>query len=162
MYVNEEEEEEENEEEEEDITEKEENEAETISDDLYFTEIEESVQIYDKFIQGSSPSPSILNSKSFNYEELFSYLGQRITQNVYENIVSEDSVSMIEKISPIIIPVSTETIEKGIKKAKYSIPGNVMADSPIPYEGMTTEEYDKFRLWKILNPATAKFFMDFL
>ncbi|NQV08464.1 hypothetical protein HQ529_01280 [Candidatus Woesearchaeota archaeon] len=130
--------------------------------DMYILEVEEKFQpVYDKFINGVDPNPSvILNEKSVDYNELFSYLGNRITTNMYESAESGGGGAVLRSGDQEVIPVELKTIEAGIKKVKYLTPGNVTMDSPIPFEGMTSDEYEKFRMWKVLNPGMAKFYMD--
>jgi len=134
------------------------------TNDSYVIEVEEKLRaVYDKFIHGVDSNASvILDTKTLDYGELFSYLGERITANMYENLGLNNKQADAAVNSQTVFPVELKTIEAGIKKVKYFTPGDVFADSPIPPEGMTPEEYEKFRLWKIGNRAMEKFYMDFL
>lgn len=137
-------------------------EEEIISDDYFAVVDQTQFPVYDKFIHGTSPAPFLITNSSLNYDELFSYLGKRTTRNLYDNHVGEESKNIMEKILAEVIPVTTKTIEKGIKKAKYFTPGDVTMSFQLPPEGMTSDEYEKLKLWNILNPALAKFYMDTL
>lgn len=140
-----------------------EEEIETKADGSYVIEVEDFEPVYDKFVNGINPNASlILDTKGTDYDELFSYLGKRITSDMYENASFSDVQIANKETTSAVFPVQLKTIETGIKKVKYFTPGDVVADSPVPYEGMTSEEYEKFKLWKVLNPAMVKFYMDFL
>ena len=135
-----------------------------IIKDSYIFEIEEKLRpVYDKFVHGAdSGAFVILNTKSVDYNELFSYLGQRITKNMYENSGSSNNGMDAVVDGQTAFSIELKTIEANIKRVKYFTPGNVPTDPVLPAEGMTSEEYEKWKMWKITNPAMVKFYMDFL
>ncbi|MDP6648398.1 MAG: hypothetical protein QGH34_03330 [Candidatus Woesearchaeota archaeon] len=104
-----------------------------------------------------SKTYGVVFSSYVSYAKLFSYLGKFKAKNPYQNIefdnfqnsdrmlLDDNKFNLIEK----------ETMDKGAKHIKYFHPKNVDIDttSLVPIAGMSSGEWEQFKLWMKLDPV---------
>ena len=89
-----------------------------------------------------------------DYEKLFSYLGKFKAGNAYESEVGISSqASSAERGSFAII--DKETMEAGTRHIKYFLPAgsNLDPSTLVPIAGMSSSEWEQFRMWVKLDPV---------
>lgn len=97
---------------------------------------------------GEAPKPA-------DYGELFSYLGKFRSQSAYENgncsdFPANNGPAGKEEFSLI----SRETMETGARYAKYLAPAqDISSASLVPIAGMSSAEWEQFRLWIKIEPV---------
>lgn len=91
-----------------------------------------------------------------DYKKFFSYLGKFKSQSSYQNLENNSAQSEwgLAESSGEFALVSKETMEKGSRYIKYFVPsGDINQNSSVPIAGMSSSEWEKFKLWMILDPV---------
>ena len=91
-----------------------------------------------------------------DYAKLFSYLGKFKSQSAYENFdTPTDTISNLRDGSDKFSLIELETAEKGARYVKYFMPKNtdINVVSLVPLAGMSSAEWEKFKLWMLLDPV---------
>lgn len=103
---------------------------------------------------GTAPQSSYVD-----YGKLFSYLGRFRSRNAYENFEAplEQSNSFLEQSSRSL--VDFETINKGARHVRYFVPAGTDFNtlSLVPVAGMSSGEWEQFKLWTKLDPVMYRF-----
>lgn len=99
---------------------------------------------------GASPHTSCVD-----YSKLFSYLGEFRAQSGFEDFVSD---SPAEKINRIMMQdnsfyfLDREIMDTGVRSIKYFTHGAVTGElSAVPMGGINSADWEKFKLWKIVD-----------
>lgn len=110
---------------------------------------------------GATPHTSYVD-----YAKLFSYLGKYRAQSGFENFVSDSPTERINKIMEQgnkFYLVDREVIDTGIRAMKYFTHGTITGDlSAVPMGGISSGDWEKFKLWKLVDYVMFKFKMDTL
>lgn len=93
------------------------------------------------------------NAPYADYNKLFSYLGRFRAKSAYENIDDAEKSGMTLGSGKSSL-VDFETMNKGARHVRYFTPGNELnALSLVPIAGMSSGEWEQFKLWMQLNPV---------
>lgn len=92
-----------------------------------------------------------------DYGKLFSYLGKFKAQTPYQNLEEEPVTSVISSQieSKAFTLIERETMDKGARYIKYLLPkgANIDPSSLVPIAGMSSGEWEQFKLWMKLDPV---------
>ena len=102
---------------------------------------------------GTAPQTSYVD-----YSKMFSYLGKFKARNAYENFETpSDANSFLEQSSRSL--VDFETMNKGARHVRYFIPAGTDLNtlSLVPVAGMSSGEWEQFKLWTKLDPVMYRF-----
>lgn len=90
-----------------------------------------------------------------DYEKLFSHLGKFRAQSAYENIENGNSAAANSPTDNGFRLIDSETMEKGAKYVKFFMPANseIGSVSAVPVAGMSSSEWEQFKLWMKLDPV---------
>ncbi|MBS3100618.1 hypothetical protein J4204_00620 [Candidatus Woesearchaeota archaeon] len=98
---------------------------------------------------GASPHSSYVD-----YGKIFSYLGKFRAQSAFENFDG----SHVERLNRIMEQgnksylIDKETMDSGVKNIKYFINGPLAAGpGSVPLGGMSSAEWEKFKMWMIVD-----------
>ena len=117
-------------------------------------------EVYDKFVQGKSPSPSVIQKSKVDYDAIFSYLSERRTQSMYDDVGDDNELIVVEELPAKLFDLDPETIRSEMVIVKYFISGELMGNSPIPQGDMSPEDFERYKMYWLLFPAEAKLRMD--
>lgn len=96
-----------------------------------------------------------LQNSYLDYAKLFSYLGKFKTKSPYENL--NDSQDVLAKATEDqgFLLIEKETIERGARYVKYFMPKATELNtlSLVPLAGMSSSEWEQFKLWMKLDPV---------
>ena len=99
---------------------------------------------------GSAPHVSYID-----YGKIFSYLGKFRSQSEFENFVSDSHVEMVKKRMEQdnkFYLLDNEIIDDGVRAIKYFTPGNLAGEiGAVPMAGINSSDWEKFKLWKIVD-----------
>lgn len=98
----------------------------------------------------------IPQSSYADYEKLFSYLGKFRSQSAYEDLGINDLGSMNKMLGGSNFSlIDKETMETGAKFVKYFKSPVVELDPSalVPIGGMSSAEWEQFKLWMKLDPV---------
>ena len=103
---------------------------------------------------GTAPQTSYAD-----YGKMFSYLGKFRARNAYENFEapSGQANSFLEQSSRSL--VDFETMNNGARHVRYFIPAGTDFNtlSLVPVAGMSSGEWEQFKLWTKLDPVMYRF-----
>ena len=105
----------------------------------------------------SKKSYGIMQSGSYvDYEKLFSYLGKfKATNPYFNNPLAENNNSSEHSVKATLIDL--EIMDKGAKYVKYFFPKTAdfhsRLGSLVPVAGMSSGEWEQFKLWVTLDPV---------
>lgn len=99
---------------------------------------------------GSAPHTSYVD-----YGKLFSYLGSFRAQSGFENFDGQTSTEIINKMMEQdnkFYLVDREVIDNGVRSIKYFTHGQVVGElSAVPMGGINSADWEKFKLWKMVD-----------
>ena len=95
-----------------------------------------------------------IHSSYIDYGKLFGYLGNFKARNAYDNVDSLSNLNKNPEISSFNL-ISSEAIEKGARFVRYAKHPTIDLNmsSLVPITGMDSQEWEKFKLWKQLDPV---------
>lgn len=90
-----------------------------------------------------------------DYGKLFGYLGKFRAQSPYESMGNHsERIGKSMDDSNKFFLIDKETMEAGVKYAKYFAPTNeINPSSLVPIAGMSSAEWEQFKLWMKLDPV---------
>lgn len=89
-----------------------------------------------------------------DYGKLFSYLGKFRAQSAYENMGNHLELSDKPAESGSFALIDKETMDKGTRHVKYFAGGyDLNTLSLVPVAGMSSSEWEQFKLWMKLDPV---------
>ncbi len=99
---------------------------------------------------GAAPSASYAD-----YEKLFSHLGKFRAQSAYENVGKDNPDATNSPADGGFRLIDAETMERGAKYVKFFMPANseLSPISAVPVAGMSSSEWEQFKLWMKLDPV---------
>ena len=101
---------------------------------------------------GATPHTSYVD-----YGKLFSYLGKFKAQSAYENMAEHLGAFNKSTESGSFTLADREIMDKGARHIKYFMPlgtnANVDTTSLVPMPGMSSGEWEQFKLWMKLDPV---------
>lgn len=90
-----------------------------------------------------------------DYGKLFSYIGKFKSQSPYENYSGESPTEKINKImeqDSKFYLVDREVIDDGVRSIKYFTFGLMLREpGPVPMGGINSADWEKFKLWKLVD-----------
>ena len=87
-----------------------------------------------------------------DYAKLFSYLGKFKSKNFYESLTNGSAINSTLDSGTFSL-IDKETMERGARHARYFTPLNELNTlSAVPIAGMSSSEWEQFRLWMKLDP----------
>jgi len=93
-------------------------------------------------------------SSVVNYNRLFSHLGRRETSQGYDDADSQEQD--LEGEDTHNFNLSFKSISNAIRQQKYFTAGDVMMNPVLPIGGMTSEEYEKYKIWRLTDYVMAQ------
>ena len=104
-----------------------------------------------------SKSYGSVHTSYIDYGKLFSYLGSFRAKQPYENMAEHIGVLNKSIESGSFTLVDIETMDKGARQIKYFMPlgtnANIHTPSLFPMPGMSSGEWEQFKLWMKLDPV---------
>jgi len=102
---------------------------------------------------GSAPHSSYVD-----YGKLFSYLGKFRARSAFENFADDGPAErinrMIEEGNKFYL-VDRETMDNGVRSLKYFTSGVILGDlGAVPSGGINSGDWEKFKLWKLVDYVT--------
>ena len=101
-------------------------------------------------IYGSSPPSSYVD-----YGKLFSYLGKFRSKGGFENFSGDNPTERINTIMEQgnkFYLVDREVIDSGVRSIKYFTSGVLLGElSAVPMGGINSGDWEKFKLWKLVD-----------
>lgn len=95
-----------------------------------------------------------LNAPYIDYEKLFSYLGKFRAKSMYENTAEHIAMANNSMHASSATLVDFETMQIGARYVKYTLGWrDLNTVSMMPLQGMSSDEWERFKLWTISNPV---------
>lgn len=99
---------------------------------------------------GMSPHTAYIDYKKF-----FSYLGKFKAKSAYVDF--DENAEFLSKPESSFVLIENETMDKGARYIKYFFPKGAdfhsNLTSLVPISGMNSAEWEKFKLWMMLDPV---------
>jgi len=90
-----------------------------------------------------------------DYSKLFSYIGRFRSQSPYEDYSGESHTEKINRIMEQdnkFYLVDREVIDDGVRSIKYFTFGVMLREpGPVPMGGINSADWEKFKLWKLVD-----------
>lgn len=101
---------------------------------------------------------TVSHSSYIDYGKIFNYLGKFKSQGMYENMAEHVGALNKSTESGSFTLIEKETMEKGARYVRYMIPQtvdfiNLASTSLVPMAGMSSSEWEQFKLWMKLDPV---------
>lgn len=127
------------------------------ADDKKYKAIKEELAPASGYAAASKSYGISIHKPYVDYGKLFSYLGKFKAQTPYQNLEEEPITSVISSQieSKAFTLIERETMDKGARYIKYFLPkgANIDPSSLVPIAGMSSGEWEQFKLWMKLDPV---------